>query len=217
MINLLQPDSSYYVVDETTGSKPQSVTKRAFDITVSLLVALLILSWFIPLIGLLIRLESRGPVLFVQLRSGRNGRPFPCLKFRTMKYQKNASFKQATHNDVRVTRLGKILRKTNLDEMPQFLNVLVGHMSVVGPRPHALQHDAQFFHLIQDFPKRYATKPGITGLAQARGLRGETGLQEMTHRVKLDLWYIRNQSFLLDIKIFYWTIEKMIKGDKKAY
>jgi putative colanic acid biosynthesis UDP-glucose lipid carrier transferase len=217
MINLLQTNSSYYKVREpATGASTYTVTKRASDIVVSLLVAVFILSWLIPLIGLLIRLESRGPILFVQLRNGRHGQPFPCLKFRTMVYQREETFKQAARYDPRITRIGRILRKTNLDEMPQFLNVIVGHMSIVGPRPHAIQHDAQFFHLIQDFPKRYTTKPGITGLAQTRGLRGETGLLEMTHRVKLDLWYIKKNSFLLDVKICWWTVEKMIKGDEKA-
>lgn len=217
MINLLQPDSSYYVVSETAAGKPQPVAKRAFDITVSLLVAVFILSWFIPLIGLLIRLESRGPVLFVQLRSGRNGRPFPCLKFRTMKYQRNASFKQATHNDMRITRIGRILRKTNLDELPQVLNVIAGHMSIVGPRPHPIPLDVQYMPLIPEYKHRFAVKPGITGLAQSKGLRGETSeLNQMRHRVRYDIWYTRYTSLPLDMKICWWTVEKMVKGDKNA-
>ncbi|MGV3558428.1 sugar transferase [Larkinella arboricola] len=217
MINLLQPNSSYYVVSETTTKKSQPVAKRCFDIIVSLLVAIFILSWLLPLIGLLIRLESKGPVLFVQLRSGINGRPFPCLKFRTMKHQKNASFKQATQNDIRITKIGRILRKTNLDELPQVLNVLAGHMSVVGPRPHPIPLDVQYLPLIPEYKHRFAVKPGITGLAQSKGFRGETSeLNQMRHRVRYDVWYTKYSSILLDIKICWWTIEKMVKGDENA-
>ncbi|RAK02567.1 putative colanic acid biosynthesis UDP-glucose lipid carrier transferase [Larkinella arboricola] len=218
MINLLQPNSSYYVVRETTARKPQPMVKRCFDLIVSLLVTAFILSWLLPLIGFLIRLESKGPILFVQLRSGINGRPFPCLKFRTMKHQKNASFKQATQNDVRVTRIGRILRKTNLDELPQVLNVIAGHMSIVGPRPHPIPLDIQYLPLIPEYRERFRTKPGITGLAQAKGLRGETSeLNQMRHRVRYDIWYTKYSSLLLDIKICWWTVEKMIKGDKNAW
>ncbi|GAB3317506.1 hypothetical protein GCM10027299_08880 [Larkinella ripae] len=217
MLNLLQPDSSYYVVSETAASKQQPAGKRFFDITVAILVTVFILSWLLPLIGLLIKLESRGPILFVQLRSGRNGRPFPCLKFRTMKYQKNASFKQATHNDIRITRIGRVLRKTNLDELPQVLNVIAGHMSVVGPRPHPIPLDVQYLPLIPEYKQRFAVKPGITGLAQSKGLRGETAeINQMRHRVRYDVWYTKYPSVLLDIKICWWTVEKMIKGDKNA-
>ncbi|MFC5412569.1 sugar transferase [Larkinella bovis] len=218
MIDLLQPDSSYYVASETTSGKQQPVVKRAFDISVSLLVTLFILSWLIPIIGLLIRLESRGPILFVQLRSGRNGRPFPCLKFRTMKYQKNASFKQATQNDRRITRIGRILRRTNLDELPQVLNVIAGHMSIVGPRPHPIPLDVQYLPLIPEYRQRFKAKPGITGLAQAKGLRGETSeLNQMRHRIRYDIWYTKYSSLSLDVKICWWTVEKMIKGDKNAW
>ncbi|WP_146624438.1 sugar transferase [Larkinella arboricola] len=194
------------------------MVKRCFDLIVSLLVTAFILSWLLPLIGFLIRLESKGPILFVQLRSGINGRPFPCLKFRTMKHQKNASFKQATQNDVRVTRIGRILRKTNLDELPQVLNVIAGHMSIVGPRPHPIPLDIQYLPLIPEYRERFRTKPGITGLAQAKGLRGETSeLNQMRHRVRYDIWYTKYSSLLLDIKICWWTVEKMIKGDKNAW
>lgn len=218
MINLLQPNSSYYVVNETSTGKSQPVVKRCFDLMVSLLVAAFILSWLIPLIGFLIRLESKGPILFVQLRSGLNGRPFPCLKFRTMKHQKNASFKQATQNDVRVTRIGKFLRKTNLDELPQVLNVIAGHMSIVGPRPHPIPLDVQYLPLIPEYRERFRTKPGITGLAQSKGFRGETAeLNQMRHRVRYDIWYTKYSSLALDIKICWWTVAKMVKGDKNAW
>ncbi|MFD1144952.1 sugar transferase [Larkinella insperata] len=218
MINLLQPNSSYYVVSETTAKKSQPAVKRCFDIIVSLLVAIFILSWLLPLIGILIRLESKGPVLFVQLRSGINGRPFPCLKFRTMRHQKNASFKQATQNDIRVTKIGRILRKTNMDELPQVLNVLAGHMSIVGPRPHPIPLDVQYLPLIPEYKHRFAVKPGITGLAQSKGFRGETAeLNQMRHRVRYDVWYTKYASLSLDIKICWWTIEKMVKGNKNAW
>ncbi|WP_266363393.1 sugar transferase [Tellurirhabdus rosea] len=217
MIDLVRPESVYYASGKVDAARPFPATKRVFDLLFAFLVSLFVLSWLIPLIGLLIRLESRGPILFVQMRTGRNNRPFPCLKFRTMRFDLKAEFKQAQKNDPRVTRIGAFLRKTNLDEMPQFLNVLAGHMSIVGPRPHAIQHDAQFFHRIDNYSNRYSTKPGITGVAQTRGHRGETCLQDMQHRVRLDLWYIRNQSLGLDLKICWWTVAKMLKGDEKAW
>ncbi|WP_234736952.1 sugar transferase [Tellurirhabdus bombi] len=216
MVDFIQPNSSYLPARRGFTQKTYFATKRVCDILFSVLVTVFILSWLIPLIGLLIRLESRGPILFIQMRTGQNNMAFPCLKFRTMKYNKNAHFEQARRQDPRVTRIGAFLRKTNLDELPQFLNVLVGQMSVVGPRPHAVQHDAQFQHIIPNYIQRYSAKPGITGLSQARGLRGETGLQEMEHRLRLDLWYIQKQTPWLDIKICWWTVERMLKGDEKA-
>ncbi|WP_128548348.1 sugar transferase [Larkinella soli] len=218
MINLLQPESSYFVVDTVATERSYSTAKRAFDIIISLTVAILVLSWLLPLLGLLIRLESKGPIIFVQLRSGRRGRPFPCLKFRTMRYQKDASFKQATQYDPRVTRVGRILRKTNLDEVPQILNVLIGHMSIVGPRPHPIPLDVQYLPLIPEYRQRFAVKPGITGLAQAKGLRGQTSeLHQMRHRIRYDVWYTRYWSLPLDFKICWWTFVRMIRGDKKAW
>lgn len=194
-----------------------SPAKRLFDIIVASIVIGCLLLWFIPLIGLLIRLTSPGPVVFIQLRTGRNGRPFRCLKFRTMKYEQNARFRQATHNDSRITTVGRFLRKTNLDELPQVFNVLLGDMSIVGPRPHPLQLDAQHWHTMPGYPDRYAVKPGITGLAQVRGCRGETAeLIQMQHRVRLDRFYISRQSLWLDLKICWCTAMAMVKGDKKA-
>jgi len=218
MIDFLQPNPTYYTASDAVSEEVSfPLGKRIFDVVASLGVTLFILSWLIPLIGLLIRLESKGPVLFVQLRTGRNGKHFPCLKFRTMRYDTQAKFAQATKNDPRITRIGGFLRKTNLDEMPQFLNVLLGQMSVVGPRPHAIQHDAEFIDVIPGFLERYKTKPGITGLSQTRGLRGESGLKDMEHRLKLDLWYIQRQGVWLDLSICWWTVVKMIKGDEKAF
>lgn len=192
--------------------------KRLFDIVVSSLVIVLGLIWLVPLLGLLIRLNSPGPVLFIQLRTGRNGRPFRCLKFRTMTYDRNAQFKQATKNDKRVTSIGRFLRKSNLDELPQVFNVLIGDMSIVGPRPHPIPLDAQYWKVIPGYADRYNVKPGITGLAQVRGCRGETArLIEMQHRIRFDKLYIKKRNLLLDICICAWTFTTMIKGDKKAF
>ncbi|GAB4012818.1 hypothetical protein GCM10028808_30150 [Spirosoma migulaei] len=191
--------------------------KRVFDLLVASIVTVSILIWLIPLLSLLIKLSSKGPALFVQMRTGRNGRTFPCLKFRTMAYESNPTFLQATQNDRRVTRLGRFLRKSNLDEMPQFLNVLAGHMSVVGPRPHPLQLDAEHWDSLPGYRERYTVRPGITGLAQARGARGETNeLYKMKIRVRYDHLYIRRQSTRLDAKICWWTVKAAMNGNKNA-
>ncbi|WP_460670875.1 sugar transferase [Larkinella ripae] len=187
--------------------------KRIFDICFSVLVLMLVLSWMIPLIGLLILFGSRGPVLFIQKRTGYLGKEFNCLKFRTMVYNPTEDFKQVTKNDARVTAIGRFLRKTNLDEMPQFLNVLIGDMSIVGPRPHALSHSAQYWNTMPDYRKRYRIKPGITGLAQVNGCRGETDkLVKMRHRVRYDRFYNRKKSLQLDVWICWLTIASMVKG-----
>ena len=193
------------------------IKKRGFDLAVSSLVTMGVLIWFFPIVALLIKLTSKGPVLYVQTRTGRRGTVFPCLKFRTMTYDKYASFQQATINDQRVTRVGRFLRQTNLDELPQFLNVLAGHMSVVGPRPHPLPLDAQYWHTLPGYKERYNIKPGITGLAQVRGARGETAeIHRMKSRVRYDHLYIRRQSTRLDAKICWWTILCTVKGDENA-
>lgn len=202
----------------TTKRIVQDIQKRGFDLLVASIVMATILIWLLPLLALLIRLTSAGPPIFVQSRTGRNGKVFPCLKFRTMTYDRNANFQQATQNDLRVTRIGKFLRKTNLDEMPQFLNVLAGHMSIVGPRPHPIPLDAQHWHTLPGYKERYTVRPGITGLAQARGARGETAeLYKMKVRVRYDHLYIRRQSTILDAKICWWTVQAALKGNKNAW
>ena len=194
-----------------------SLRKRGFDLLVAGLVTTFILVWLFPIVALLIKLSSKGPVLFVQMRNGYKGTIFPCLKFRTMTYERDATFQQAVVNDRRVTRIGRFLRRTNLDEMPQFLNVLAGHMSVVGPRPHPLPLDAEHWHTLPGYKDRYLVKPGITGLAQVRGARGETAeLHRMKIRVMYDHLYIRRQSIRLDAKICWWTIKSTVKGDENA-
>lgn len=192
--------------------------KRFTDLLIAGLVAVTVLTWLIPILALLIRLTSKGPALFVQIRSGRNGEQFPCFKFRTMAYNPDAQFQQASKNDFRVTRIGRVLRKTNLDEMPQFLNVLLGHMSIVGPRPHPLPLDAQYWNTMPGYRERYFVKPGITGLAQVRGARGETGKPfQMKHRVRYDHLYIQQQSPGLDIRICWWTIKAALNGNPNAW
>lgn len=191
--------------------------KRIFDIIFSSLVIICVLSWLTPLIILLIKLDSRGPVFFKQRRAGKGNKAFNCLKFRTMVVH-SPEFKQATRNDSRITTVGKFLRKTSLDEFPQFINVLKGQMSIIGPRPHPLKLNEEFSPKIEKFMARQYVKPGITGLAQAKGFRGETKTDlSMKGRVKLDRFYIENWSFLLDIKILIATVVSLTKGDQQAY
>lgn len=192
--------------------------KRCFDLLFSLLFAVFVVSWLFPLIALLIKLDSRGPVFFVQLRSGEKNKPFKCLKFRTMKVNAQADSLQATKDDPRITKLGHFLRKTSIDELPQFINVLIGTMSVVGPRPHMLRHTDEYSKLIGQFMGRHYVKPGITGLAQCLGYRGETkNLVDMENRVRMDRYYIENWTFWFDIKIIFLTVISLIRGSDKAF
>jgi putative colanic acid biosynthesis UDP-glucose lipid carrier transferase len=194
------------------------IRKRIFDIVVSSLVTIFILSWLIPLLALLIRLESKGPIFFIQHRTGRNNQTFRCLKLRSMKVNNDANVKQATKDDDRFTRIGRILRKTNLDEMPQFLNVLMGDMSIVGPRPHMLRHTEEFSRIIQQYMVRHFMKPGITGWAQVNGYRGEiTEESHLKKRIEHDIWYMENWSVYLDLRIMFLTVMNTIRGDKNAY
>ncbi|HAS40604.1 MAG TPA: undecaprenyl-phosphate glucose phosphotransferase [Microscillaceae bacterium] len=206
------------VINEPLNNAFNQLVKRIFDITFSFFVLLLIHSWLIPLIAILIKRDSSGPIFFVQKRSGRNGKKFPCIKFRTMTYQKNAQFVQATKNDSRVTNVGKFLRKTNLDEFPQFINVLMGHMTVVGPRPHPIPLDDTYKENVEKYTVRHYVKPGITGLAQAKGYRGETReMAAMKNRIRFDVFYVQNWSLFLDIKIIFMTVFNMVRGEKNAY
>lgn len=194
------------------------IRKRLFDIAVSSLVTVFILSWLIPIIGLLIWLESRGPIFFVQERSGKDDKKFYCLKFRSMRVNDKAHEAQATKNDYRVTRIGKILRRSSLDEFPQFLNVLKGDMSIVGPRPHMVKHTEDYRRKIEEYMIRHFLKPGITGWAQIKGCRGETSKPgEMEKRVECDIWYLENWSLMLDLKIIFITAFNTIKGEVNAF
>ena len=193
------------------------IRRRLFDIFFSSLVILFVLSWLVPLIGLLILLDSRGPIFFVQSRSGKNNKTFPCIKFRTMVDNDQSDRQQASKNDSRITRLGAFLRRTSLDELPQFFNVLRGNMSVVGPRPHMLKHTDDYSQLLDKFMVRQFVKPGITGWAQVNGFRGETkNLYQMEKRIEHDIWYMENWSLWLDVRIIFLTIYNAIRGEENA-
>ncbi len=212
----------YYPVLSLSKSpldKPvNQIIKRGFDIIFSLFVIIVVLSWLVPLLGLIIKLESKGPIFFKQKRNGINYNLFDCYKFRSMRPNHLADLKQVSKNDNRVTRVGKILRKTSIDELPQFFNVLKGDMSIVGPRPHMVKENERFLKRIDKFMQRHYIKPGITGLAQVKGFRGEVKTDEdIVNRLKYDLYYIENWSFWLDIKIVLFTILNVIKGEEKAY
>ncbi|MCX8522836.1 exopolysaccharide biosynthesis polyprenyl glycosylphosphotransferase [Chryseobacterium formosus] len=192
--------------------------KRTFDIIFSVFVLLFICSWLFPLIAFLIKRSSKGPVFFVQKRYGFHEEVFSCIKFRTMIVNEDSTKKTTNENDPRITKIGKFLRKTSLDEMPQFINVLKGEMSVVGPRPHMLAVDNYYKPKIGRYSLRSHTNPGITGLAQVNGLRGDAGDVEieMNKRILADAFYVRNWSFVLDFIIILKTILLVIKGDKNA-
>jgi putative colanic acid biosynthesis UDP-glucose lipid carrier transferase len=192
--------------------------KRFFDLVFSGAVILGLLSWLVPLIGILIKLESSGPIFFKQSRNGLNNKPFCIYKFRSMRMHNDHLVKQAEKDDPRITRVGAFIRKTSIDELPQFINVFKGEMSVVGPRPHAVKHNEEFQRKIDRFIQRHAVKPGITGLAQCRGFRGETPtFHDISGRVKLDRFYVKNWSIWFDIKIIALTIIAMIKGSGNVY
>lgn len=197
--------------------------KRMIDIIFSVFVTVFFLSWIIPLIALLIKIDSRGPVFFIQRRVGRYGKTFRCIKFRTMKMNIEADFKQADENDERITKIGKFLRKSNIDELPQFLNVLAGHMSIVGPRPHMHKDCNDFTKVIKEYRLRNLVKPGITGMAQVKGFRGPT-LDDISIilRFNWDAYYIKNASPALDWVLIMITakqtlfqIAKILLGEEK--
>ncbi|MEO2072888.1 MAG: undecaprenyl-phosphate glucose phosphotransferase [Zunongwangia sp.] len=193
-------------------------TKRSFDIVFSSLIILFILSWLVPIIGILIKLESRGPVFFKQKRHGVNKQSFFCYKFRSMTVNKEADTKMMTRNDVRLTKIGKFIRKTSIDELPQFINVLLGDMSVVGPRPHMEAHTREYENSVDKYLVRHYAKPGITGLAQIKGYRGEVVVKsDIINRTRLDIFYVEKWSLLLDVKIIIKTVLNAIGGEEKAY
>lgn len=193
--------------------------KRTLDLFISLLVIMGVLSWLTPLLFVLIKLESPGPLFFVHKRNGINYKEFRCLKFRSMQREAHANH-EVKKNDDRVTSIGRFLRKTSIDELPQFINVVLGSMSVVGPRPHMLQYTQSYAKKIDkyNYVFRHCVKPGITGLAQVSGYRGEiTRDEDIINRVKYDIFYIENWSLLLDLKIIMDTVVNMIRGEEKAY
>ncbi len=192
--------------------------KRAFDVIFSLIFLLTVFPVCYVILGLLIKLSSPGPIFFKQLRTGIYGKDFYCYKFRSMKLNDDAHEKQAEKDDPRTTKIGEFLRKTNLDEIPQFYNTLKGDMSIVGPRPHMLKHTELYSMLIDKYMVRHLIKPGITGWAQVNGYRGETKMvEQMEQRVRMDVWYLENWTFLLDLKIVIVTILNMFRGEKNAF
>jgi putative colanic acid biosynthesis UDP-glucose lipid carrier transferase len=229
------PSIGYYiqvpVVVQTVGNMPvfslrrvplsnfhNAAIKRGFDIVVSLVFLVTLFPVIYIILSIVIKLSSPGPVFFVQERTGENGRVFKCYKFRSMHCSSDAHTKQATANDVRKTRVGNFIRRTNLDELPQFINVLKGDMSIVGPRPHMLHHTSRYSQLVNKYMVRHFIKPGITGWAQITGFRGETKeVAQMEGRIKKDIWYIENWTLLLDLEIIIKTFLLFFKGDKKAY
>ncbi len=191
--------------------------KRAFDIGFSLFVIVFIFSWLFPFIIIAIIVDSGQPVFYFQKRVGLRGKPFYCYKFRTMKASKDNDVKATVKGDERITRLGSLLRKSSLDELPQFFNVLKGNMSVVGPRPHMVVQDEYYNDLFLKYSLRHYVKPGITGLAQVKGFRGEVNMKEdMWKRIIADIFYVKNWSFLLDVLIVIRTFLKVMGGDDKA-
>jgi len=189
------------------------ILKRTFDILFSSLVIVFLLSWLTPLMALIITIESKGPVFFRQYRKGYDFKLFACYKFRSMAMNANQDEQQATKNDMRITRVGKFIRKTSMDELPQFYNVLMGNMSVVGPRPLLIKHTNDYVDKIQKFMLRHYVKPGITGLAQAKGFRGEIEQDsDMKNRIRLDIFYVENWSLFLDVKIICFMISKLLRG-----
>ena len=204
--------------NEPLQSPYNRVMKRAFDIVFSFLVLIICYPPLYIVTAILIKISSPGPILFKQKRTGIYGQIFECYKFRTMRINEEADLRQAEKDDPRTTKIGGFLRRTNLDEFPQFVNVFMGDMSVVGPRPHMLIHTELYSKLIDKYMVRHLVKPGITGWAQITGYRGETRtLEQMEGRVKRDVWYLENWSFFLDLKIVFVTIINMFRGEKNAY
>ena len=203
---------------EPLSSPGKRFVKRLFDIVVSGLFLCTIYPFIYIAVGIAIKFSSPGPIYFKQKRNGLDGKVFECIKFRSMKVNAQSDTLQATKDDPRKTKVGNFLRKTNLDELPQFINVFKGDMSIVGPRPHMLKHNEEYSHLIDRYMVRHFVKPGITGWAQVNGFRGETKkLSEMAGRVQADIWYLEHWSFWLDVRIIFKTVSNMIHGEEKAY
>lgn len=195
----------------------KSITKRVFDIIFSTAIIIFVLSWLIPILGLIIVLESKGPIFFRQNRPGIKEKGFGCYKFRSMTLNSRAE-DSATRNDSRVTKVGRFIRRTSIDELPQFFNVLFGSMSVVGPRPHLWRQNEIYGPNVPKYMVRHYVKPGVTGLAQVRGYRGEIETKEdIINRTKYDIFYIENWSLLLDLIIIIQTVLNIFKGEEKAY
>jgi len=213
--------NNFYVItprQEPLQDAYNRLIKRIFDIVFSFLVIILLLSWLYPILAILIKRQGHGPVLFKQLRTGKKNQSFWCYKFRSMQVNPTSDTQQAQKNDVRVTAIGKFMRRTSIDELPQFFNVLIGNMSVVGPRPHMIKHTEDYNVHINNFMVRHFVKPGITGLAQVSGYRGEIKkVSDMRRRIKSDIDYVQNWSLVKDIKICFLTVFNTLKGEENAF
>ena len=208
-----------YLREEPLQQFDNRFIKRAFDLICSTLFLVTIFPIVFLIVGSIIKITSPGPIFFRQKRNGMNGREFYCYKFRSMKVNAQADTLQATEHDPRKTKFGDFMRKTNIDELPQFINVFLGDMSLVGPRPHMVKHTEEYSALINEYMVRHLIKPGITGWAQVNGCRGETKeLYQMEERVKKDIWYLENWSFWLDLRIMFLTVRNMVmRNEKMAY
>ena len=204
-------DASAFQLQLPLDNLSKRFIKRTVDIFLSIIVIVGILSWLVPIMAILIKLDSKGPVFFLQKRNKRGGKTFMCIKFRSMVENEDADVLQATINDERITKLGRFLRNHFLDELPQFFNVFVGDMSFIGPRPHMVSDNNKYEELIEFYDYRHKVKPGITGLSQAMGYVGETrNVQAMRDRVQLDIFYVRHWSVRLDLKILWHTFLRMV-------
>ncbi|MBS1599282.1 MAG: sugar transferase [Bacteroidetes bacterium] len=210
-INIKKGSASFR--NELTGRRFYLTYKRAFDIIFSVSVVVFLLSWLVPLLAILIKLDSKGPVFFIQKRVGFLGKTFRCFKFRTMVVNPGCDHEQAVSNDPRITRLGKFLRISSLDELPQFFNVLIGDMSIVGPRPHMHKDNDDFGKIVNNYRLRHYAKPGITGMAQVKGYRGPAkNFHSIFHRYQWDAFYVRNANASLDFKIIRLTAIQVLKS-----
>jgi putative colanic acid biosynthesis UDP-glucose lipid carrier transferase len=204
---------------EPLNSFTNRILKRIFDVVFSSVIVIVLFSWLFPIIALIIKFTSTGPVFFVQERTGKDDKAFNCFKFRSMTVNVASDVLQATKNDARVTPFGAFIRKTSIDELPQIFNVLLNNMSLVGPRPHMIKHTEEYRVLVDKFMVRHFAKPGVTGWAQINGFRGETKyIKDMENRAAADIWYIENWSFFLDVKIVFTTAFSMFfKKDENAF
>jgi len=208
----IQESQEKYLVNSYWGN-----SKRIFDIFISSVVTIFILSWLFPILWVIIKLESKGPLLFKQQRNGLNQKPFECYKFRSMEINIYSDSVPTLKKDPRITKVGEFIRKYSIDELPQFINVLKGDMTVVGPRPHMISETNEFNKISSDFYKRHRVKPGITGIAQINNCRGAiNNYHDLSRRIKYDLFYIRNATFGYDLQVVYKTFVKMLLGDPKA-
>lgn len=204
--------------EEPLANPLNKIIKRLFDFTVSAFFLITLFPWIFIVVSIMIKIQSPGPIFFKQARTGLDGKVFNCIKFRTMKVNDQADTLQATADDPRKYPFGDFMRRTNIDEFPQFINVLRGDMSLVGPRPHMLKHTEEYSHIINRYMVRHLAKPGITGLAQVSGFRGETKhIDQMEGRVRLDIEYIENWTFLMDLRIIIKTITNMLRKEENAY